>query len=487
MSLKKNFIYTSLLTVSSFLFPLLTYPYISRVLGVTNIGICNFVDSIINYYLLFSMMGIALIGIREIANNKENKDELNKTFSSLFFLNSISTLLVLTILILSIILVPTFWEYKELMLIGAFKLIFNLFLIEWFFRGIEKFKYITIVTLLLKTLYVILVFLYVKKESDYNIFYGLTTGILIINSIFNWFYSRNYVKLKYELINFRPYLKSFFNFGFYGLLTSMYTSFNVVFLGFISGQTEVGYYTTATKLYGILISLFSAFTAVMLPRMSSLVTQKDTLEMNRLIDLSFEILLIFCLPAIVIAEFYAPQIIMVLSGPGYEGAILPMRILIPLILIIGLEQIFIIQILMPLKRDKEVLINSSVGAAVSLIANILIVKHFASVGSSIVWLLSEAAILLMAIYFVKKSGLFTFNANLFSRNLIASVPYILICALAWLLNSSFLQVIVALLFSIIYFLIYHLLINKTALIISILNDSRNVISKLNLQNRNLKK
>ena len=142
-NLKANVIYSSILTIANYVFPFVTYPYISRVLGVTNIGICNFIDSIINYYIIFSMMGIGAVAIREISRNKDNKEKLSNTFNSILALNTISTAIVLIILFLSIILVPRLYIHRHLMYIGAFKVLFNYLLIEWFYTGTENFKYIT--------------------------------------------------------------------------------------------------------------------------------------------------------------------------------------------------------------------------------------------------------------------------------------------------------------------------------------------------------
>lgn len=121
MSIKKNFTYSSILTISGYLFPFITFPYISRVLGVSNIGLCNFIDSIINYFIMFSMMGISTVGIREIASKQNNQQLLNQTFSSLFALCSIATTLVLGVLILCIFFVPQFSPHKNLLFIGVFK------------------------------------------------------------------------------------------------------------------------------------------------------------------------------------------------------------------------------------------------------------------------------------------------------------------------------------------------------------------------------
>ena len=135
MSIRRNFVYSCILTVANYIFPLLTYPDVSRVLGVTNVGICNFVDSIINFFILFSMMGITTLGIREIAGTAADKDKRGRVFSSLFILNAIATLIMFVLLCICMYLVPQFKEYKELMYVGAAKLLANLFLVEWFFKG----------------------------------------------------------------------------------------------------------------------------------------------------------------------------------------------------------------------------------------------------------------------------------------------------------------------------------------------------------------
>lgn len=110
-SIKKNFFYSSILTTANYIFPLLTFPYASRVLGVTNIGIVNFVDSIIHYFILVSMMGINIVGIREIAKSKGNKEQLSKTFSGLFWLNTLTTTIALIVVVLLTMFVEPLREH----------------------------------------------------------------------------------------------------------------------------------------------------------------------------------------------------------------------------------------------------------------------------------------------------------------------------------------------------------------------------------------
>lgn len=401
-SIKKNFFYSSILTSANYIFPLLTYPYVSRVLGVTNIGICNFTDSIINYFILVSTMGVSVLGIREIAKCKDNRTELDKTFSSIFLLNTYATLIALILLLIFTFTVPKLSAHKPLMIIGAVKLLFNYLLIEWFYKGLEEFKYITFRTLLVKIGYTIAVFIFIQDTNDYPIYYLLTVLMIVFNAILNSIYSKKFVSLKYHGLNLKKFIRPFFTFGAYLIITSMYTSFNVAYLGFVAGEKEVGFYTTATKLYTILLSLYTAFTGVMLPRMSALVAEKKDDEIQRLLNKSVNFLFSFTIPLVILTTICAPQIITIISGKGYEGAIVPMRIVMPLMLVIGYEQILIIQTLMPMKKDKAVLTNSILGAIVGITMNVLLVPILQSTGSAIVWLTSEVTVLISAQYFVTK-------------------------------------------------------------------------------------
>lgn len=468
MGIRRNFVYSTVLTVSNYLFPLLTYPYISRVLGPANLGVCNFIDSIINYFILFSMMGIGTIAIREIAKAKGKPNEMSKTFSSLFILNTISTFIVLIVLFASVYTIPKLYGYRDLMYIGAIKLIFNYLLIEWFFKGIENFKYITIRSVIIKFLYVIAVFIFVKDSQDYQICYLLSVIMIVFNALLNFIYCRKFVSLSFKNINFRPYIRPFLVLGIYGLLISMYTSFNVAYLGFVSTEAEVGYYTTATKLYGILLSFFTAFTGVMLPRMSSLLADGQFDEFKRLTEKSKDVLFAIVMPLVVISVVFAPQIVFLISGKGYESAIIPMRIVMPLMFIIGYEQIIIVQILMPLKKDRAILINSILGASVGILMNVLLVSKLGSIGSSLVWVCSEIVVLCSAQYFVKKYIGYQFPYKKLIQNILYSVPVFFFCYVILLLNiSSFCMLILGIFVVLVYYLIIGYGVLKNELVVDI--------------------
>ena len=455
VSVKKNFLYSSVLTASNYIFPFLTYPYVSRVLGVTNIGICNFVDSIINYFVLLSMMGISILGIREIAGAKNDLIKLNRTFSSLFLLNGITTAIALTAVVIAICVVPQLYEHRDLMQVGILKLVSNFFLIEWFYKGLENFKYVTKVTLTTKCLYVVAIFVFVHTPEDYPVYYLLSTLMITANALFNCLYGRKLIRFHFRDISLRAYVRPFLILGIYLLLTSMYTSFNVAYLGFVSNATEVGYYTTATKLYTIIIAFYTAFTGVMMPRMSSLLSENRLDEFKAMIHKSVGILFSISIPAVILCCIFSPEIIAIISGAGYEGAITPTRIVMPLLFIIGYEQILVIQILMPLKNDKAIFSNSVVGAIIGILLNILLVGKLASVGSALVWLISELAVFLVAQYFVFKNIKEAFPMRFFIKNFIAYLPALGVCFIiyCYMPGGAFVRIGVAVFLMSIYFLI----------------------------------
>lgn len=402
MSLQKNFIYSSILTISTYLFPLIVYPYVSRILGLSNIGIVNFVDNTVNYFVLISMMGITTVGIREIAAVRNDKQKLSKTFNSLLFLTGITTAIAIIVLWISMYTVPTLIPFQDLLYVGILKLVFNLFLMEWFFVGMEDFRFITNRSILVKCLYVLCVFLFVKHASDYKLYYAITVLAVVINACVNLVYSCKFISYSLHDINIRSFYKAFIIMGIYMLLTNVYTSLNPVWLGFVTNTDEVGNFTTATKLHNIIMAVFLSFTNILFPRVSNLLAEGKEEEFWRKINIAFDAVFLFAFPVIVFMLIAGPDLLHFVVGDGFEGAYTPLRIITPLVLIIGIEQILVIQILMAMHQDNIVLRNSLVGALAALILNILITASMGAIGSALVWGTAECIILVLSVYHIRK-------------------------------------------------------------------------------------
>ena len=426
-SIKKNFAYKSVLTLSTYLINFITFPYVARVLGVERIGLVNFVDNTVNYFLLFATMGVGLLGVREIAAVKEDKKRRDQVYSSMLALNLLFTLVSLGIYLLCISTIPKLCQYDELFYIGTAKILFTVFLVEWFFTGVENFRYITLRSILIKVLYIISVFLFVRDTSDYRLYFILTVGVVVLNALINQLYIREFVRVRWNNIQLFKYLKQNVTLGIYTLMTSMYLTFNVMYLGLVSNNTEVGYYTTAFKLYSVILGFFTAFTNVMLPRMSSLLANGEKDRFQELVNRSFSVMSTCCIPLILCSMIMAPQIVYILSGPGYEGAILPMRIIMPAAFAVGVAQVLAIQVLMPMKKDKVLLVASIIGAVVSLLINLLVVPYIESVGSAVVLLCSEAVVTGAYLWYVLSHKLTLISVKTIGKSVLYSLPSVVVC------------------------------------------------------------
>ena len=245
------------------------------------------------------------------------------------------------------------------------------------------------------------------------------------------------------------YTRTNLSLGLYSIMTSMYLTLNVVYLGFVAGDTEVGYYTTAFKLNTVMLGLFSAFTNVMLPRMSALVAAGAKEEFQVMINKSFSAVATFSIPLVLCSMAMAPQIIHILAGNGFDGAILPMRIILPAVIMAGIAQVLAIQIIMPLKHDRTLLIASAIGASVSIAINIFIVPHLASIGSAIVLLSAETVVTGTYVVYVLRKKIVKIPFKLFVRSLLLSLPCVAICiACAHFIENPFISLATALVTSV---------------------------------------
>lgn len=473
MPIKNNLIYSALLTLSTYLVPLIVFPYISRVLGPSGVGAVDSADSIINYFIQFSMMGVATIGIREIARSNGQKSHSDSVFSSLFVLNMLMTIVAILILVSLMLFVTPFNGRKDFLCIGISKLVFNLFLVEWLFRGFEQFRYITIRSVFVKVFFVIAVFCFVKSASDVKLYYVLFVSMTVVNSILNWCFKKNFVSFSLSGILLKKYAMPFFLLGLYSICAAIYTELNVAYLGFAVDNEQVGYYTTSTRLYFVIMALFTSLTSVLLPRISSLVEEKKWGDVRKLVDKAFEILFLFTIPVIIFFFFFSPDVVRIFAGEEFMPAVLPMRIVMLQLLVIGVEQILILQLIIPNRLDWAPVTCSLFGVFVCILGNMILIPKFMAAGSAIVWLSAEMSSMIIALIIVKKKFNISFPIFVFYKYLKYSIPYLFISVALYLI---FEQGIFRILIVGVTFLGYFILMEEKLLKMNILKQLIKTVS-----------
>lgn len=402
-SLKFNFIMNSLLTVSSIIFPLITFPYVSRILLPEGNGKVSFVASVVAYFSMLSQLGIPTYGIRACAKVRNNKEELSRTVHELFIINLIMSFLVYFIFACSLYLVPQFREEKTLFIITSLTIIFNAIGVEWLYKGLEQYAYITVRSIIFKFIALVATFLLIHQQSDYEIYAAISIFAGSASNVLNFIHAHKYVTVKLVgNYHMKQHIKPVCIFFAMSCAATIYTNLDVVMLGFLKGNIEVGYYNAAIKIKTILVSVITSLGAVMLPRASYYVEQGLNTEFIRLAKKAVHFVILVAMPVMTYFIYFAKEGILFLSGKEFETSILPMQIIMPTLLLIGLTNIMGIQILIPLGKEKIVLYSEIVGACVNLAINFILIPRMASCGAAIGTLAAEIVVWIVQYTSLKK-------------------------------------------------------------------------------------
>lgn len=398
-SIKTNYIFNLINTISSFIFPVITFPYASRIMLTEGIGLVNFYQSIIQYISLLTCLGIPMYAIREIAKVRDNPQECSKTTLEILFLHLFLTFLGYLIVYILCLSVTEIQANIPLFLILSLTLILTTIGCEWFYQGIEDFKYITIRGLIVKIAAVIVLFTMVKTQEDI-LWYGnyCVVGVLGGN-IFNFIRLRKFIHFTH-LRNLHPFkhLKPALHIFLLNLIISLYVNLNSVMLGFLKDSESVGFFTAATKLSQMILGIASALGTVMLPRLSHLIANNAMDEFNRLVQKAVRFMFAITLPLSIGCFFIAPYIIPIFCGETYYPAINTLRIISPIIFFIGLSGVLGIQILYPQGQENKVIICTAIGALLNLILNFITIPLWSHLGAAISTLCAEVAVTTSMMY-----------------------------------------------------------------------------------------
>ena len=399
-SVKKNLVYSVANMFSGLLYPLVTFPYATRIMQADGIGQVNFFTSIVNYIILFVGVGIPVYATREIARVRDEEHLKNKTAIEILTLHLLLTVVGYIIVLGLCLFVPKVQVNIPLFLIISSSIFFTTIGCEWFYQGIEEFKYITIRNLLVKIFSAILLFIIVKDKSDL-ILYGIITIIGSVgNNALNFLKLRQYIsisiikstKLK-PFSHFVPSCKVFV----LNLIISLYIDLNPIMIGFMKDVTAVGLFTAASKIAHLLLGIPLALQAVMLPRMSNLVYSQERDEFNGLCQRIVDFIFTICFPLAMGLIILAPSLIFILCGETFSDAVLPLIIMSPIIPIIGLSGAFGWQILYPQGKESIVILATSVGAISNILLNLLLIPSMSYNGAAVATLVAEFLVTLTLI------------------------------------------------------------------------------------------
>lgn len=401
-SIKSNYIFNLLNSISQLLFPLITFPYASRIMMADGIGQVQFFSSIISYISLFTCLGIPMYAIREVAKVRSDKKQMSATTIEILLLHAMLTVLGYVAVAIICMTVSDVQTDIPLFLILSATIFFTAIGCEWFYQGIEDFKYVAIRGLIVKIISVALLFLFVKTKEDI-LWYGAYTvcGVLGGN-IFNFLRLRKYVDRKIvDVHDLHPlrHLKPAIHIFVFNVITSIYLQLNTVLLGFLKDVAAVGYFTAATKLMSMTMSVSSSLGSVMMPRASNLIAENKMSEFKNVIQKSYDFIIAITIPLTIGLIFSSRSAVLVLSGDDFYPAILASQIVAINIISIGISSVIGMQILYPIGKINIVILCTFLGAITNVIVNILLIPHYGHYGTAVAFAMTEIVVTI-SMYFI---------------------------------------------------------------------------------------
>lgn len=385
-SLKLNFVMNAILTMSSIIFPLITFRYVSNILLPDGTGKVSFAISLITYFNMFAQLGIPIYGIRICAMVRDDREQLTRTAHELLAINLVVGALSYVALALAIIFVPRLREDRALYIVVSSMILLSAIGMEWLYKALEQYTYIAVRSIVFKIIAMVGMFLLIHQKSDYVVYGGITVFASSAANIINLFHARKYIDFHpVGYYSIHRHLKPVLIFFAMSCATTIYTNLDNVMLGIMTTKEQVGYYDAAVKVKVILVSLVTSLGTVLLPRASYYVEMEMKGEFRRISAKALNFVMLVALPLMIFFMLFAEQSICFLTGGTlYESATLPMQIIMPTLLFIGITNVLGIQILVPLGREKTVLVSEIAGAVTDLILNAILIPLYGAAGAAIV-------------------------------------------------------------------------------------------------------
>ena len=402
-SLKKNLLMNVILTGSQYIFPLITFPYVSRVLLAAGNGQINFAQSIISYFTLFASLGIPTYGVRACAVVRDDRTELSRTVHELLAINIVTCLLSTIVLLGTIAVIPKFQDYETLLLIFSLQTWLTCIGIDWLFQGLEDYSYITRRSILFKFIGVALMFMLVHNSGDVEM-YAVTTVIGSSGSlVLNLFKSREFVDYRFlGGYSLKRHVKPILMFFGLPAAWTLYTNVDSAMLGFMTTDAEVGYYGAAIKIKSILASTISALGTVLLPRLSNYYLNGRETEFYGLLKKDSQFISVAAFGLVTFSVVAAEPIILLLSGDTYRPAIPVMQVVMLAVVFIGFSTMLGNNVLVPQKRERVTIEATLVGFVALIILNALLIPRFGALGSAVATVVGEAAIVCFELIYLRR-------------------------------------------------------------------------------------
>lgn len=429
------------------LFPLITIPYLSRVLMADGLGKVNYAVNIVTWFLLFASLGIPRYGVREIAKHRESKLNTDTVFSEIFTINLIGTILCIAVYFIIIFNVPSFKNKLLLYIVVGIQLGLNIFNVDWFYQGIEEYAYITKRSLFIKVLSLIAMFTFVRSHNDYIIYAFIQSMAVAGNYIFNFFHLRMYVRIRTKNLVLKKHLLAVSILFSTQLAVNIYALLDTTMLGLMCTDSIVGYYSNVHKVISTVCVLTASLGGVMLPRFVHLISSKNYNELSKLMVKAQDVIIAMCLPISVGIFLVAEDTVLILFGNDFMDAVTTLKIFAPFIVLSTVGNLYGTQLLMAFNKEKTLLFSVMVGAVLNLSMNYFLIKNYQHNGAALASVITEFAVMIVQIAVVKRIFKINFHVVLWIKSGLSLLSMaIVILVLQKLLDNVLLRLVLTIVF-----------------------------------------
>ena len=399
-SIGANALLNGIRTMLNLLFPLITFPYVARVLGVDNVGKYNFALSINQYLLLIAALGISTYAVREGAKYRDDPEKISNFASQVFTINVFSTLFAYLVMIFCLMEVRKFDDYRILIIVFSIELIFTTIGTEWVYTIFEEYKYITIRSIVFKLLSIVLLLTLVKKPEDYILYAGITVFANAGSNILNYIHLRKICRVRLvRKTDWKRHLKPILIIFASTLATSIYVNSDITMLGLLATDYEVGIYSVSAKIYRIVKQMLAAVLVVSIPRLAMLMGQGRKEEYQKLFIKIFNVLTALVFPAVIGLFMTSKEIVLLIAGKEYINAVPSLRLLAVALTLCIFGWLFNQCVMMPAKRETTVLVATIISAIANILINIVLIPSLKENAAAISTIAAEGIMLVVCVWF----------------------------------------------------------------------------------------
>lgn len=443
----------------SVIFPLITFPYVSRVLMADNLGKVNYAMSVVNYFALIAALGVSTYGVREGARLRKNKSEFEVFANEIFTVNVVTTLISYILLFITLIVVRDFDNYRLLILLQSVSIILTTIGVDWINSVFEDYLYITIRSFLIQITLLIIMFCVIKRPEDYYKYAFLTVLSNGITCTLNFFYTRKYCRVKIiKKCNFAKHIKGLAIFFANNLAINVYLNADVTMLGLYCNDYTVGIYAVAVKVYNVLKAVIAAMFTACIPRLSAYYGEGREKEYKDLLNDIISNCTLLMIPMICGLVILAKPIVLILSGPGYVEATASLRLICLGIVGAIYGGIMTNCVNLPMKREKYNLNATVLAALINVILNLFFIPLFQEKGAAITTVIAEFTVLIYCVTTFKGLKKLIYFKTM-SRNILTGlVECVIIICISRILNAYISNWLISMLLLVVFSVVTYIIL-----------------------------